>query len=139
MPGRIVGETVDKEGKRGFCLTLQTREQHIRREKASSNICSNEALAALAATVYLSVMGKQGLRKVAELCLQKANYLKKKLRDSSSYSLVFPDTPCFKEFVVKTPKKVGLDLEPFYPEMKGCRLICVTELTKKEEMDQVAA
>ncbi|MFC1571724.1 aminomethyl-transferring glycine dehydrogenase subunit GcvPA [Candidatus Margulisiibacteriota bacterium] len=135
MPGRIVGETVDAEGKRSFCLTLQTREQHIRRERATSNICSNEALAALAATVYLSVMGKQGLRKVAELCLQKANYLRKKIRDLPSCSLIFPDSPCFKEFVVKTKKKIGVDLEQFYPELKDCRLVCVTELTKKEEMD----
>lgn len=134
MPGRIVGQTVDKEGKRGFCLTLQTREQHIRREKAPSNICSNEALAALAATVYLSVMGKQGLRKVAELCLQKANYLKNKFKGQLAFS-----SPTFKEFAVKTDKKVGLDLAPFYPELKGHRLICVTELTRKEEMDRLMA
>jgi len=133
MPGRIVGQTVDKEGKRGFCLTLQTREQHIRREKAPSNICSNEALAALAATVYLSVMGKQGLRKVAELCLQKANYLKNKFKGQLAFN-----TPTFKEFVIRTEKKIGLDLGQFYPEMKNHRLICVTELTKKEEMDKLS-
>jgi glycine dehydrogenase subunit 1 len=138
MPGRIVGQTTDAEGKRGFCLTLQTREQHIRRERATSNICSNEALAALAATVYLSVMGKTGLRKVAELCLQKANYLKKKIRDVPSCSLIFRDLPCFKEFVVKTEKPVGLDLGQFYRDLKGCRLVCVTELTTKEQMDKLA-
>jgi glycine dehydrogenase subunit 1 len=132
MPGRIVGETVDSEGKRGFVLTLSTREQHIRREKATSNICSNEALCALAAGVYLSIMGKQGLRKVAELCLQKANYLKKKLGNKVVFS-----TPSFKEFVVRTDKPVGLGLAGLYPELKGCRLICVTELTKKEEMDHL--
>ncbi|MFA6549109.1 MAG: aminomethyl-transferring glycine dehydrogenase subunit GcvPA [Candidatus Margulisiibacteriota bacterium] len=132
MPGRIVGETVDSEGKRGFVLTLSTREQHIRREKATSNICSNEALCALAAGIYLSVMGKQGLRKVAELCLQKANYLKKKLGNKIVFS-----APSFKEFVVKTDKPVGLDLAGFYPGLKGCRLICVTELTKKEEIDKL--
>jgi glycine dehydrogenase subunit 1 len=134
VPGRLSGLTVDLDGKRGFCLTLQTREQHIRRERASSNICSNEALAALAAAVYLSVMGKSGLRKVAELCLQKANYLKKKL----ARKVVFP-APSFKEFVIRTKRTVGLDLEGFYPELKDCRLICVTELTKKEALDKLAA
>jgi glycine dehydrogenase subunit 1 len=138
MPGRIAGQTVDAEGKRGFCLTLQTREQHIRRERATSNICSNEALAALAAAVYLSTLGKAGLRKVAELCLQKANYLKRKIRSLPSSSLLFPDAPSFKEFVVKTKKKVGLDLSSFYPELKGSRLICVTELARKEELDALA-
>jgi glycine dehydrogenase subunit 1 len=138
MPGRIVGQTVDTEGKRGFCLTLQTREQHIRRERATSNICSNEALAALAAAVYLATMGKAGLRKVAELCLQKANYLKRKIRSLPSSSLIFPDTPSFKEFAIKSKKAVGLDLSSFYPELKGCRLICVTELTPQKELDAIA-
>lgn len=126
MPGRVVGESVDLDGKRAFTLTLSTREQHIRREKATSNICSNEALCALAACVYLAVMGKQGLRKVAELCLQNATYLKKKLGDSSF------SAPTFKEFVVKTDKKIGLDLSKYYPELKGHRLVCVTEMTKKK-------
>jgi glycine dehydrogenase subunit 1 len=133
MPGRIVGATVDSEGKRGFVLTLSTREQHIRRERATSNICTNEALCALAACVYLSVMGKTGLRKVAELCLQKANYLKKNLANK----VLWPNTPSFKEFVVKTDKKVGLDLSPFYPELKDSRLVCVTELVKKETLDEL--
>ncbi|MBU0672054.1 MAG: aminomethyl-transferring glycine dehydrogenase subunit GcvPA [Candidatus Margulisbacteria bacterium] len=133
IPGRVVGQTVDAEGKRGFCLTLQTREQHIRRERAASNICSNEALAALAATVYLSVVGKQGLRKVAELCLQKANYLKKKLGKRVVFS-----APGFKELVIKTNKPVGLDLSQHYPELKGCRLICVTELVNKAALDTLA-
>lgn len=133
LPGRIVGQTVDSDGKRGFCLTLQTREQHIRREKASSNICSNEALAALAACIYLSVMGKQGLRKVAELCLQKANYLKTLLKDK----LVFAE-PTFKEFVIKTKAPVGVDLSKDYPEMADCRLICVTELCSKASLDELS-
>jgi glycine dehydrogenase subunit 1 len=134
IPGRVVGQTVDSEGKRAYCLTLQTREQHIRRERATSNICSNEALAALAATVYLSVMGKQGLRKVAELCLQKANYLKKRLGEEVVFA-----SPSFKEFVVKTDKPEGLDLARFYPELKGCRLVCVTELTSADVLESFAA
>ncbi len=124
IPGRVVGQTVDLDGKRAFTLTLSTREQHIRRERATSNICSNEALCALAACVYLAIMGKQGMKKVAELCLQKANYLKKKLGNQTF------SAPTFKEFVVKTDKKIGLDLEKFYPELKGNRLACVTELSK---------
>lgn len=133
MPGRIVGATTDAEGRRGFVLTLATREQHIRRERATSNICSNEALCALAACVYLSVMGKQGLRKVAELCLQKASYLKKKLSDK----VLWLNTSSFKEFVIKTDKKVGLSLEVYYPELKDSKLICVTELIKKEMLDEL--
>lgn len=127
IPGRLSGLTVDKDGKRGFCLTLQTREQHIRRERAPSNICSNEALAALAAVVYLSLMGRQGLRQVADLCLQKANYLKKKLGKNVVFS-----SPSFKEFVVKSQKPVGFDLSGDYSELKGHRLICVTELARKK-------
>lgn len=134
MPGRIVGATVDAEGKMGFVLTLSTREQHIRRERATSNICSNEALCALAACVYLSVMGKAGLKKVAELCLQKANYVKKAL----GKKVLWP-THSFKEFVVKTDKKVGVPLGRFFPELKGCRLLCITELNKKEALDQLIA
>ena len=133
IPGRVVGLTTEVEGRRGFCLTLQTREQHIRRERATSNICSNEALVAMAATVYLSVMGKQGLKKVAELCLQKTNYLKKKLGKK-----VIANKPCFNELVVKSKKPLGLDLGQFYPDRKGQRLICVTELATKAELDSLA-
>jgi glycine dehydrogenase subunit 1 len=148
MPGRIVGETVDTKGRRGYVLTLQAREQHIRREKAFSNICSNEALCALAATVYLATMGRSGLREVADQCLQKANYAKKKLS-----KLVAFKSPSFKEFVVKTAKPVdqvnkmlleqniigGLDLGKFYPELKGHMLIAVTEMVKKEDLDRLTS
>jgi len=148
MPGRIVGETVDTKGRRGYVLTLQAREQHIRREKAYSNICSNEALCALASTVYLATMGKSGLREVASQCLQKANYAKKKLS-----KLVALKAPSFKEFVIKPSKPVadinkklldngiigGLDLGNFYPELKGNMLIAITELVKKESIDNLAS
>ena len=132
LPGRVVGATTDCDGKRGYVLTLSTREQHIRRERATSNICSNEALCALAAAVYLSLMGKSGLKKVAGLCLQKTNYLKGKL----GRAVVWP-APVFHELMIKTKKKVGLDLAEFYPELAGCRLVCVTELTKKSELDRL--
>jgi glycine dehydrogenase subunit 1 len=148
MPGRIVGETVDTKGRRGYVLTLQAREQHIRREKAFSNICSNEALCALAATVYMASMGKAGIREVANQCLQKANYTKKKLS-----RLVVFKSPSFKEFVIKTTKPVdqinqkllenniigGLDLGRFYPELKNHMLIAITEMVKKEEIDKLIA
>ncbi len=147
MPGRIVGETVDTKGRRGYVLTLQAREQHIRREKAFSNICSNEALCALAATVYLATMGKSGLREVANQCIQKANYAKKKLSKFVAFR-----SPSFKEFVLKTPKPIdqltkllldnkmigGLDLEKYYPELKDHMLIAVTEMVKKEDIDRLS-
>jgi len=147
MPGRIVGETVDIKGRRGYVLTLQAREQHIRREKAFSNICSNEALCALAATVYLATMGKSGLKEVAIQCLQKANYAKKKMS-----KLVAFKSPSFKEFVIKTSKPVdqtnkkllenniigGLDLGRYYPELKDHMLLCITEMIKKKDLDRLS-
>jgi glycine dehydrogenase subunit 1 len=148
MPGRVVGETVDSKGRRGYVLTLQAREQHIRRDKASSNICSNEALCALAATVYLSTMGKQGLREVACQCLQRSAYAKKKLS-----KLVALKALSFKEFVIKAPGPVaeingkllkdniigGLDLGRYYPEFKGHMLLATTEMTGRPDIDKLAA
>ncbi len=149
LPGRLVGATTDHEGRTGFCLTLQAREQHIRREKASSNICTNEALNALAATVYLCTLGKQGLRRVAELCLQKAHYAFDRLREVG-FTAPF-SRPFFKEFALKAPGPVGalnerllaagilggLDLERLLPELAGHTLLCVTEKRTRAEIDRL--
>ncbi|HHY60034.1 MAG TPA: aminomethyl-transferring glycine dehydrogenase subunit GcvPA [Clostridia bacterium] len=149
MPGRIVGVTVDNRGQRAFVLTLQAREQHIRREKATSNICSNQALNALAVNIALTTLGKEGLREMAYQCLQKAHYAFKKLTSVPGVEPMFPGKPFFKEFVLKLakdPEKVneallehkiigGLPLKRFYPELAGGLLVCVTELRTKEEID----
>ncbi len=148
ISGRIVGETVDGKGNRGYVLTLTAREQHIRREKATSNICTNQGLMALAATVYMSLLGKSGLRKVAELCYQKAHYAADQIAAISGYK-VRNEWTFFNEFVVECnedPKKIidfllhegvlgGLDLGDFYPDMKNCLLLAVTEKNTKEEID----
>ena len=148
MPGRLVGATVDSEGRRGFVLTLQTREQHIRRAKATSNICSNESLNALAATVYLTTLGKEGLREVALLCLRKAHYAWREVSKLSGFSSLFPGA-FFKEFTVSCPssperinqsllkRKIigGLELKRFYPEYPNGLLVCVTEKRTKEQID----
>lgn len=149
MPGRIAGMTEDSDGNRGYVLTLQTREQHIRREKATSNICSNEALCALAATVYLALMGRTGLKQVAELSVQKAHYLQEEICSLPGYAAI-NDAPFFKEFVVKTPvpaKEIihkaldkgiyaGIGLGRYFPEREDQLLIAVTEKRTKEEMDR---
>lgn len=151
MPGRLVGETVDMEGKRGFILTMNTREQHIRREKATSNICTNQSLCALAAAIHLSLIGPRGLKKLAEMNFSKTEYLKTKLGAISGLNILF-NGPTFNEFVLQFPKPAaevleklkqkkifgGIDLSPYYPELKNAVLICVTEMIKKEEMDRFA-
>lgn len=151
MPGRLVGETVDLEGKRGFVLTLATREQHIRREKATSNICTNEGLCALMATIYLSCLGREGLREVAMMNLSKAEYAKKAASRIKGCRQSFSG-PTFNEFVLQIdgdPEKVlremkkekiigGLPLARFYPELNQHLLVAVTEMNTKEEMDRWA-
>ena len=148
MPGRIVGQTVDSDGKRAFVLTLQTREQHIRREKATSNICSNHGLNALIATIYMTVLGKEGLKKVANLCVQKAHYTYKELLKTGKFTEVFT-APFFKEFVVKSNVAVdslnnrlfedkiigGYSIEKDYKDINNGWLVAVTEKRSKEEID----
>jgi len=149
MAGRVVGQTVDAEGKRGFVLTLSTREQHIRRERATSNICTNQGLVALAAAVYMAALGKRGMRQVAELCYHKAHYAQQRIGEINGFSIV-DGKPFFKEFVVRCPRPVkeindyllnewsiigGYDLGRDYVHLQDHMLLCVTEMNSREEID----
>ncbi len=152
IAGRIIGETLDMNGKRAYVMTLRPREQDIRREKASSNICTNQGLMALSASVYMSLMGKYGIRRAAELCFHKAHYAAKQINALEAYS-VDMSKPFFNEFVVKCPRPIseindhlykhgilgGYDVGKDYPHLKDHMLVCVTEMNRKDEIDALVS
>jgi glycine dehydrogenase subunit 1 len=153
MPGRIVGRTVDGSGREGFVLTLQAREQHIRREKATSNICSNQGLCALTSLIYLSLMGKSGLVELASICRDRAAYAMNKLSAVKGVSLKFPQSPVFNEFVIELPTRAeavaramvakgispGMPLGDMFKGMDNCLLVAVTEKNSPHDIDKLAA